>query len=441
MTYSRFARVALLSLLLLGCPIAPASAKDKAPSFVKSMLDRVEIGEPLKGKLVILFPLVLKDADTSTGVGSQFAASVGFSEPEFPDHRYDVAAQNGTDKPMLIVGGTVLVGGERDRLLRHDVILPAQGQALMRAFPAASTDGIRKEPIPFDMAGSFAPIYLRKEANFGGGANMVPMFVSRNLEFRNEGDTRKSLAAIGGSDLLQSWTAEVREKISAAMKDVENRGQIVGFISSMRGRIQSLELYGSRDLLQAAGPAYLLGATYSGAALAIQAGKKKIPLPGADDPVKNLEKVTKLANKLLADLRKARLKKDKTYPDGAVGERIQLQLSDRTRGRAVAVDGKLIHLGVFPYDPVESQLYGTAIHIPTEKADDGGDSGGADDGPVLSDPNRMGLAELSRWAGRGHRVTPAEQGLLNGMGRGGRGGGMRGGGMRGGGGGGGGRRR
>ena len=429
---------------LLACALSSggALAKEKPPSFVHAMLDRVELGEPLQGNVVILFPLVLKDADANPGVVSQFGGPGVFEEPEFPDHRYDVLAKNGGDKPMLIVGGTVLVGGERDRLLRHDVILPAGGEALMSAFPAASTDGIRKDAIPFQMAASLAPVYLRKEANFGGNSNMVPLFVSRNLEFRNEGDDRKSLAAIGGSDLLQSWTAEARGQLETEMKDVENRGRIVGFISSMRGRIQGLELYGSRDLLQAAGPAYLLGATYSAAAVAIQAEKKKIPLPGMEDPAKNLENVTALAKKLLDDLRKARLKNDKSYPEGAVGERVQIQLSDRTRGRAVALDGTLVHLAVYPFDPFESRLYGSAIQLPPPVADAGnsGDGEDGEDGPVLSDPDRMGLAELSRWAGRGHRVTPAEQRLLNGVGRGGgirggpgaRGGVVRGGGMGGG---------
>ena len=49
----------------------------------------------------------------------------------------------------------------------------------------------------------------------------------------------------GGSDLLQSWTAEARTELATAMKDVPNRGKIVGFISSMRGRVQALVLYGA----------------------------------------------------------------------------------------------------------------------------------------------------------------------------------------------------
>jgi len=439
MQYPRFPRPVFLILLALLLACAPAAAKEKAPNFVQAMLDRVEIGKPIVGKMVILFPLVLKDEDAGLSVKSQFSGTApAFGEPEFPDKRYDVVADNNGKSPVLVLGGTVIVGGERDRLLRHDVVIPAGGGVMMRTLPAASTSEIRREIVDFEMAKSLAPIYLRKEANFGGSSTSVPMFISRNLEFRNEGDKRKSLEAIGTSDLLQSWTAEARTKLEAAMKDVENRGRIVGVISSMRGRIQGLALYGSRELLQSSGPAYLVGATYSAAAVALQAEKKKIPLPGMEDPDKNLENVTKEAHKLLGKLRKARLKNDKAYPEGALGERVQIQLSDRTRGRAVGVDGKLIHLAVYPYDPFESRLYGSAIKLPPPATEgDDGDDGAVEDGPIMSDPNRMGLAELSRWAGRGHRVTHSEQRLLNGMGRGGvRGGGARGGGARGGGGGG-----
>lgn len=429
----------LCALVLVG---APASAKDKAPNFAQAMLDRIELGKPIQGELMILFPLVLKDDEAALPVASQFGNDgLTFEEPEFPDERYGVTARNAGDKPVLVLGGTVLVGGERDRMLRHDCIVPPGGGLEMRAYPAASDSDIRKEIVPFQMAGSLAPIYLRKQGNFGGNARTIPMFIARNLEFRDEGDKRKSLAAIGGSQILQDWTQQSRDALSKQLKDVENRGRIVGAISSMRGRIQGFALYGSRELFQAAGPAYLLGGTYSAAAVAIQAQRKKISLPGADDPEKNLAKVTKEAEKLLANLRKARYKADKAHPKSAVGERLQVQLQDRTRGRAVGVDGKLVHLTAYPFDPFESQLYGSALKLPKEVTGEEDGGTGEDGGPVMSDPNRMGLAELSRWAGRGHRTTHAEQQLLRGIGRGGRGGGgIRGGGGRAGGGGGGRRR-
>ena len=79
--------------------------------------------------------------------------------------------------------------------------------------------------------------------------SLVPTFISRNLEFRNEGDTRKSLAAVGQSEILQQWNAEAREKLDAAVKTLSDKGRIVGVISSMRGRVQGLELFGSRRLL------------------------------------------------------------------------------------------------------------------------------------------------------------------------------------------------
>ena len=397
-------RVVLIFLPILLLCAVPAAAKDAKPTFVQSMLERVELGKPIQGKILILFPLVLKDEDVSLEVKSQFdtdakSDAATYTEPEFPDKRFDVALHNAHPEPFLVLGGTVLVGGERDRLLRHDCVIAAGSDVQMRALPAASNSDIRKEPVPFKMGGSLAPYYLRKQANFGGSSTLVTTFVARNLEFRNEGDKRKSLAAVGESELLQSWNEEARKKLNAAMKDVENRGKIVGFIASMRGRIQALEIFGSRALLAATGPAYMLGATYSGAAVAIQAGNKKIPLPGSADPAKTLASVTAEAEKLLGKLRKARVKLDKAYPDGCIGERVQIQLSDLTRGRAVGVNGKLVHLAVFPHDPFESRLYGAAVHLPdaAAEADDGG-TVGDDGGPVLSDPNRMGLAELSRWA-------------------------------------------
>ena len=429
MKLQRFARPVLLVCLALVLGFTPAAAGEKKANFATSLLDQIEIGEPLVGKVVMLFPLRLKGAVEDPAVVSEFATEADtFVEPEFPDQRYGVTVRNASDKPLFVLGGTVLVGGERDRLLRHDCIIPANGEAEMRALPAASTSDIRKDIVPFQAGTSIAPLYLRKQADFGGSSTLVPTFVSRNLEFRNQGDKRKSLAAIGQSDILQAWNAEAREKLDAAVKTLSDKGSIVGVISAMRGRVQGLELFGSRRLLTENSKVYLLGATYAAAAIAIQAGRKKIPMPGSEDPEKTQAKVTKDAHKLLEMLRKARFKKDKQQPDGSAGQRLLIQLSDRTRGRAVGVDGKLVHLAIYPHDPVSAALYGSKLRLPKAATgeEDAGESD--DDGSDISSGDRMGLAQLSRWAGRGHRLTHAEQNLVGGL-RGGRGtaGGLRGG--------------
>lgn len=48
-------------------------------------------------------------------------------------------------------------------------------------------------------------------------------------------------------------------------------------------------------------------------------------------------------------------------PGGQAGDVLVLRLPGGTRGRAVGLDGKLVHLAVYPYDPVEARLYAATV--------------------------------------------------------------------------------
>ncbi len=390
-------RVTLVLLVL----VEPAAAKDAEPNFVERFLDGVSMGAPLQTDQVILIPLVRAEAPDATGVACQFDGTpLIFSEPEMPEHHHDFAVINPSDKPVLLVGGTVLLGGHRDRLVRYPVIVAPSASLEASALPAASSSETRKEAVPFTMAKFLAPLHLRRKADYGASSTLVPTFIARNLEFRDQGDERKSLAAIGGSKLLQEATAEARRKLDEVLvKAPPQGGTVVGVIAALRGRLQSLTLY-DPALMRGYRESYVLGATYAAAALAIQAEKKNIPIPGKDDPEKTLATVTKDATKLFERLQKSKYRVEK-LPDGAAGERLILQLTGGTRGRAVGLDGKLVHLAIYPHDPFASALYGSKIELPDDE--------------IMSDPDRIGLVELGRQAVSGQRLTAAEQRLLSGV--------------------------
>jgi hypothetical protein len=288
-------------------------------------------------------------------------------------------------------------------MLRNATIVDPGTSAEVDALAAEAADLMRKEATAFQMARSLAPIYLRRKADLGSESGLVAGFVSRNLEFRNPGDERRSLAAIGQSKVLQDLTDEARRKLQNALHGFDPGGVVVGTIVAYRGRVQGLTLYGHPDFVKETSAAYLLGATYSAAAVALQAERKNVPVPGKDDAAKTLEIVKEEAAKLLERLQKARYKAEPP-PDGARGDYVRIQLSDGTRGRAVGLDGRLVHLALYPHDPFESAYYGSSIQLPNEE--------------ILSDPDRIGLAELSR--GGGVRMTEYEKrlyGRLSGAGR------------------------
>ncbi len=396
--------VLCLSVLLLAVPSSALAKDKKDAAYAESVAAELRLGEPLVGTVAIIFPLLMDKAPGDAGVVSQNDAALTYEEPEFPDHRYAVAVTNPTDSPVLLLGGTVLLGGTRDRMIRHDTIIGPKTTVQVRALPAAATSEVRKEPTPFKAGRQIAPVYLRRKADFGGSSSTVTTFISRNLDFRNDGDERKSLEAIGSSSILQGYTEQGRKKLDEALSKMRRPdGEIVGWILALRGRLQSLMVFGDPKVAAGYRGAFLLGATYSAAAIELQAAKKNVPMPGKDDPAKTLEIVTKEAEKLLERLRKGTFKADRTNPEGAVGERHMIQLAGGARGRCVGKDGKLVHMAVYPHDPFSSAFYGSKIELPDED--------------IMSDPDRIGLAELGRRYSGGARLTEAEKRVLDRVGR------------------------
>jgi hypothetical protein len=376
----------LCSLLLVASPaFAGGESVDAAKAFVHSL----QLGETLQNGDVTVVPLERRGDAQDPGV-SLNPGDASFEEPQFARHRYDVLVRNKAEQPLFLLGGTVLVGGSIDRLVRHDHLIAPGASAEIRTLPAASSSDVRKPAVPFTVSPVLAPLYLRSEADFNGSNSLVPSFVARWIDFRNEGDGRRSLAALVDSVKLREYVLGTKAQLNTLPASLA-KPEIVGGVAALHGRVQSLTVYGTNELLAVGFPPAVKGATYAAAALAIRSRQVKVPLPGRGDPEQRKSLVRADAEKLLDMLRKARFREDEPN-DGEVGASIQIQLMDGTRGRVRVLDGRVVHLILYPRDPFRQKLYGSAIDVPDEKAEPpaapaGGSGGGGDE--LSSDERRF----------------------------------------------------
>jgi hypothetical protein len=87
-------------------------------------------------------------------------------------------------------------------------------------------------------------------------------------------------------------------------------------------------------------------------------------------------------------------------PEGSLGLRFHVKLKDGTRGGALTLDGRLVHLALFANDEFDRSLYATPLEpLETEDVTDDGDGG---------DP----LRRLEARADAGARLTESEKQLL-----------------------------
>lgn len=379
---------------------APAPAPAEGPQALAQALRTISIAEGMVADQVVLFPLyVLTDPGPVEALAGVTGRNVKVTEPDVKPGKELVRVSNGEPKPLLLLSGTVLEGGKRDRMVRYDTLVPASEVVDVEVWPAAMASDVRKAPAPFSLEDFLAPGYLREAGQFSRTDSLVAKFVSHFLEFRNPGDARRSLSAVGGADTLADYCLVCQRSFSE-WPTKRGAGTVIGGIAVVRGRLQTLEVFANNQHLQDFFAPVLRSLSFPAAALDLRAKKVGLPLPGKDEPAGSVEGATKLAKGLLAQLEGATFERRKT-PAGFVGDAWIIRAKDGTRGSALMHEGRLLHASLFPDDPFEAALYSTPL-TPLDPEDASGDP-----------TDETSRAELESRAARGGRLTPAEQRLLD----------------------------
>jgi hypothetical protein len=401
------ARLPFLVALGLGLAAVPATSRadDPAPNkplapklnFAQQFVEGLRLGAPIEADPLVLFPLEMDAAPAALPVVLHTdAVGARISEPVFPARQFDVEAANSGDRPVLLLGGTLLVGGSRDRLISQDVIVPPGVAVDVRAHPAAPASEARRPAQPFATLPMTAPPYLRRRALQGASIGLVPTFASHFLEFRAPTLESKALAAVAASPLLQRY-CEACFAAAAGVLKLKAHGVVVGFIVVVEGRPQAVEIFGSPALLQEGFGPILRGASFASAAIRLRAEKVGIKLP--EEGLK-FDEMAKDVDQLLGRLKKATYRLD---PDvRAEGQALYVRTSDDSSGRAVSEGGRLVHMTVFPHDSFQSAIFGGPVLPEFDEYD-------------RDDEYAPGYDELARRAATGRRLTPYEQRLLDRM--------------------------
>ena len=396
------AGAALAVLLVVGSRSSraddPAPNKPLAPArnWAQTFVERLRLGTPIEADPLVLFPLEMDGpVEAPPIVVHTDAVGARISEPVFPARTFDVEAANPGDRPVLLLAGTILVGGARDRLVSQDVIVPPGTALDVRSHPAAPASEARKPAKPFVTLPMLAPPYLRRRALQGASISLVPTFASHFLEFRVDGDPSKSFPTVAASPLLQRYCESCFSAAAGALK-LQAHGVVVGFIVVVEGRPQAVEVFSSPAVLQDAFGPILRGASFAAAAIRLRAEKVGIKLPEAI----KFEDLTKDVQELMVRFQKATYRMD---PDvRAEGQALYMRTSDDSWGRAVSDGGRLVHLTLFPHDPFQAAIFGGPVSPEFDEGD-------------IDDETTPGFQELARREAAGRRLTPFEQRLLERM--------------------------
>ncbi len=185
---------------------------------------------------------------------------------------------NQSDRPLLVLGGEVVLGGQQDRILGQDTIVPAHEQLRVQVF--CVEHGRWSGGRQFEAAQGMADTKIRVRAKYRADQSQVWAEVAKkNAEHGvapSTGTYRNLAAGDAGKKALEPYRAAV----GGALGKLADRDKVVGVIAAVNGRVTSVELF-ARPELFAAYRDKLLDSIYMGASDAPVDEKATPPKPEA----------------------------------------------------------------------------------------------------------------------------------------------------------------
>ena len=174
----------------------------------------------------------------------------------------NLMVHNKSDKPLLVLGGEVVLGGQQDRILGQDTIVPAHEELRVQVF--CVEHGRWSGGRHFEEAQGMADTKIRYRAKYRADQSQVWEEVAKknaaHAAKTATGTYRNLAAGAEGDKVLKPY----RDHVGGALAKLPESKQLVGMIAAVNGRVTSVELF-ARPELFAAYRDKLLDSIYMGA--------------------------------------------------------------------------------------------------------------------------------------------------------------------------------
>lgn len=159
-----------------------------------------------------------------------------------------VRVKNLSDRPLLLLGGELILGGQQDRVMSVDTILEPKSSRLVEVF--CVEHGRWSGQGQFGQMGGLAEGKLRRIARSDRNQSGVWDHVAKKTEALKGGSatgTYRTLAAGKvGDEVMKPFRAAIGEKIAAH----PDAAKMVGLMTAVNGNVLSLEVFASPGLFR-----------------------------------------------------------------------------------------------------------------------------------------------------------------------------------------------
>ncbi|HEY2747018.1 MAG TPA: DUF6569 family protein [Polyangia bacterium] len=170
---------------------------------------------------------------------------------------------NKSERPLLILGGEVVLGGQQDRILGQDTIVPAHEQMRVQVFCVehGRWSGNRQ----FDAAQGMADTKIRVRAKYRADQSQVWAEVAKKNSMHGAAPSTGTYRNLATGDEGKKALEPYRAAVGGALGKLADRDKVVGVVAAVNGRVTSVELFAKPELF-AAYRDKLLDSIYMGAA-------------------------------------------------------------------------------------------------------------------------------------------------------------------------------
>jgi hypothetical protein len=245
-----------IALVLALALVGPAAQGEPAAPVPRGSAFDLEPGTrvlaPIQFKQLAVFPVV-KQAAARPDPTSYLTLADGLankrvtvSERKEGATVNQVQIANRSDRPLLLLGGEVILGGQQDRVMGKDTVIPPHEQVAVEVFCVehGRWNGSRN----FDRAGGLAEGKIRVRAKFRSNQSEVWDEVAEKtarLKATTATGTYRTLAAgPQGDKAIQSY----RDSIGGALAHLPEKDHLVGVVAAINGRVTSVDVFASNQL-------------------------------------------------------------------------------------------------------------------------------------------------------------------------------------------------
>ncbi|MCU0724669.1 MAG: hypothetical protein MUE73_02600 [Planctomycetes bacterium] len=334
----RLVRGACLALLLV--LTRGSEAKPPPDNPIHASLAGTEIARGREYRALLVVPLLAPAADPENARPlASAAASAGAdlfnpAEPAKSEGRSTIEFLNWSTEPVLVLAGTILSGGARDRFVPGSHLVGPASRILARVYPA---DREARKPADrgriLEPEALVVPHLLRVLGLGGGSLAAVDGFLEEVHALSGIRPDRQPIATLYRLGPIAEKMQEYLPYFAGVPGEAD--GRAVGAAIYVGDRFLSVDLFGRNADFRVFWPALLASAAFEAAAYEVSYGLLNAPFPAARDPERAREDLTRILRRPLG----ASHREEKVT---GLGREFAFRRDDLT-GRTLALDGQLVH--------------------------------------------------------------------------------------------------